>query len=291
MIKRTLLLSSILTALTGSLAATAAPAAGHTHDHASSVNTVGKEYRVDLDFYLPDEQYDSAIPTPESVLGAQVGEWHVRHDQLVQYFKVLAASSDRVSIKTIGRSHQNRELLHVYFSAPTNLNKLDSIKSARAQYFDDVKAADNQPLIVNLNYSVHGDESSGSNASMLMGYYLAASNSPQVQKYLSDMVVIIDPSLNPDGLSRFAHWANQHKGMNLNKDASNREHVQPWIRGRVNQYWFDLNRDWLLLQHPESRARIAEYQEWRPHVLTDHHEMGTNSTFFFQPGIPSRKTH
>ena len=247
------------------------------------------EGKVELGFYLPKEQYNPAVPTPESILGAQVGEWHVRHDQLVHYFKALAAASDRVSIKTIGRSHQNRELLHVYFSKPSHLARLDEIKQARAGYFKDEKAADNQPLIVNLNYSVHGDESSGSNASLLVGYYLAASNSPEVLKYLDEMVVIIDPSLNPDGLSRFAHWANQHKGKNLNSDSNNREHNQPWIRGRVNQYWFDLNRDWLLLQHPESRARITEYQQWRPHVLTDHHEMGTNSTFFFQPGIPSRK--
>lgn len=281
-------MSALLLAVSSNAALANAANNAHEHDH-SSVNVVGHEYKVDLDFYLPKEQYNPAIPTPESVLGAQVGEWHVRHDQLVAYFKALAEASDRVSIKTIGRSHQNRELLHVYFSQPDNLNRLDDIKQARANYFEDMDAADNQPLIVNLNYSVHGDESSGSNASLLVGYYLAASNSPQVQKYLKDMVVIIDPSLNPDGLSRFAHWANQHKGMNLNKDSNNREHNQPWIRGRVNQYWFDLNRDWLLLQHPESRARIAEYQQWRPHVLTDHHEMGTNSTFFFQPGIPSRK--
>ena len=279
------------------MASSGAAVAQNSHQHSaehdehahSTVNVVGHEYKVDLDFYLPDEQYNPAIPTPESVLGAQVGEWHVRHDQLVAYFKALAESSDRVSIKTIGKSHQNRELLHVYFSNPKHLSRLDSIKQARSEFFEKSNAADKEPLIVNLNYSVHGDESSGSNASLLVGYYLAASNSAQVQQYLDNMVIIIDPSLNPDGLSRFAHWANQHKGMNLNKDSNNREHNQPWIRGRVNQYWFDLNRDWLLLQHPESRARIAEYQQWRPHVLTDHHEMGTNSTFFFQPGIPSRK--
>jgi hypothetical protein len=53
-------------------------------------------------------------------------------------------------------------------------------------------------------------------------------------------------------------------------------------------YWFDLNRDWLPVQHPESQGRIRMFHEWRPNVLTDHHEMGSNSTFFFMPGEPSR---
>ena len=246
---------------------------------------------VPLEFYLGKTQMDASIPTPESVLGYQVGDWHVRHDQLVRYFKALAASSDRVTLEIIGRSHENRELLHLVITSPDNQNKLTDIRQAHIADLNaknKLKSTD-APLIVNLNYSVHGDESSGSNASLLVAYYLAASQDPGVLTYLQEMVIVLDPSLNPDGLSRFAQWANQHKGMNLNKDNNHREHVQDWIRGRVNHYWFDLNRDWLLLQHPESRARIAQYHKWRPHVLTDHHEMGTHSTFFFQPGIPSRK--
>lgn len=246
---------------------------------------------VSLNYYLPEENFDPAVPTPESVLGYQVGEWHVRHDQLVQYFRQLAQSSERVTIKEIGFSHEQRPLLHVIISAPQNHANLTEIQRAHVNRLSSrTKPEHSQtPLVVNLNYSVHGDESSGSNASMLVAYYLAASNSPEVLAYLDEMIILLDPSLNPDGLSRFAQWANQHKGMNLNSDPNHREHVQDWIRGRVNHYWFDLNRDWLLLQHPESRARIAQYHQWRPNVLTDHHEMGTHSTFFFQPGIPSRK--
>jgi hypothetical protein len=246
---------------------------------------------AELDFYLPKEKFDSNIPTPESVLGYQVGDWHVRHDQLVLYFKTLAKSSDRVSVKVIGKSHEQRELLQVIITSAEQQKKLGVIQQQHiARLSKSSKpSANKSPLIVNLNYSVHGDEPSGSNASLLVAYYLAASNNPEVLSYLDNMVIVLNPSLNPDGLSRFAQWANQHKGQNLNADPNNREHVQDWIRGRVNHYWFDLNRDWLLLQHPESQARIEQYHLWRPNVLTDHHEMGTNSTFFFQPGISSRK--
>lgn len=246
---------------------------------------------VDLNFYLPKEDYNPNVPTPESILGYQVGDWHIRHDQLVNFYKALAASSDRVSIKTIGYSHEQRELLHVTFTSPENHANIDAIQKAHMERLgaSSKPISSDYPLVVNMNYSVHGDESSGSNASLMVAYYLAASNSNTVKQYLDNMIIIMDPSLNPDGLSRFAQWANQHKGKNLNADPNNREHIQDWIRGRVNHYWFDLNRDWLLLQHPESQARMKQYHQWRPNVLTDHHEMGPHSTFFFQPGIPSRK--
>ncbi len=99
---------------------------------------------------------------------------------------------------------------------------------------------------------------------------------------------MIQPSLNPDGLERFATWANMHKGKSPVADPQSREHIEPWPNGRPNHYWFDLNRDWLPLEHPESRARIAQFYKWRPAVVGDFHEMGPNSTFFFQPGIPTR---
>jgi hypothetical protein len=61
-----------------------------------------------------------------------------------------------------------------------------------------------------------------------------------------------------------------------------------WPKGRYNHYWFDMNRDWLPVQLPESQARIRTYRKWMPNILCDFHEMGTNATYFFQPGEPSR---
>jgi hypothetical protein len=89
-------------------------------------------------------------------------------------------------------------------------------------------------------------------------------------------------------LQRFAYWANINKSKNINPDPNDREYDEIWPGGRTNHYWFDMNRDWLPVQLPESQARINTFHNWYPNILTDHHEMGTNSTFFFQPGIPSR---
>jgi hypothetical protein len=109
-----------------------------------------------------------------------------------------------------------------------------------------------------------------------------------VDSLLNETVILLDPSFNPDGLNRFASWVNTHKSQTLVTDPVSRELNEAWPGGRTNHYWFDLNRDWLYVQHPESQGRIAKFHEWKPNILTDHHEMGSNSTFFFQPGVPSR---
>ncbi len=241
--------------------------------------------------YLPEGvTYDASIPKPEDVIGAQVGEWHVRHDQLVNYMRALADASDRITIQETGRTHENRPLLLLTITAPDNQSRIDSIRKNHLnawQTGDSPKESD--PLVFYMGYSIHGNEPSGSNAAMVIGYYLAAAQSDDVNQLLSNNVVLLDPSFNPDGLSRFAQWANMHKGKQLVSDPETREHEEGWPSGRTNHYWFDLNRDWLLLTHPESRARIKQFHQWRPHVLTDFHEMGTNSTYFFQPGVRSRK--
>ncbi|XOV80138.1 MAG: M14 family zinc carboxypeptidase [Aestuariibacter sp.] len=241
-------------------------------------------------YFSTEEVFDDSVPTPESELGYPVGQWHVRHDQLVNYMTSLAENSNRVQIEQIGETHEQRKLLHLTISSPENLARIEDIRNQHLQVWQSGKRKQNEelPLVIWMGYSIHGDEASGSNAALLVAYYLAASKSEFARNLLDKAVIIFDPSLNPDGLSRFAHWANTHKSKNLVADRDNREHQQGWPSARTNHYWFDLNRDWLLLTHPESQARIKQFHKWRPHVLTDFHEMGSDSTFFFQPGIPSR---
>ena len=242
---------------------------------------------TDTDYLPANTQYNADIPRPSQVLGAPVGEWHVRHDQLVEYMRILADKSDRVSLRETGRSHENRPLLLLTFSAAKNLQNIENIRQTHLSSFGQ-KSQSADPLILWMGYSVHGDESSGANAALLVAYYLAAAQGEAVEQLLENNVVLMEPSINPDGLSRFAQWANGNRGQQLVADPNHREHQQPWPSGRTNHYMFDLNRDWLLLTHPESQARIAEFHRWRPHVLTDFHEMGTNSSYVFQPGIASR---
>ena len=238
--------------------------------------------------YVPAPK-QTTLPTPQQALGFAVGDWHVRHDQIQRYFEQLDAASPRAQLEVIGYSHEQRPLLQLVLSSERNLERLEQIRQQHiaAARRGEARAAD-APVIIWLGYSVHGNEPSGANAALLVAQYLAAADNDEVKHWLDNAVILLQPVLNPDGHDRFALWANMHKGANAVADPQHREHNEPWPNGRPNHYWFDLNRDWLLLQHPESRARIAQYQQWLPNVVGDYHEMGTNSSYFFQPGIPSR---
>ena len=249
---------------------------------------------MDLNYYFSNQEniFNESIPTPESVIGHQVGKWHVTHDKLIQYMEVLAKSSDRITIENRGFTYEDRPLILLTITSKENHQNIDKIKKEHKEISDGNKMDDYKdlPVIIYQGFSIHGNEASGSNASLLLAYYLAASKSDFVNDLLENSVILLDPSFNPDGLQRFAYWANTNRNMNLNPDPNDREYNEVWPGGRTNHYWFDMNRDWLPVQLPESRARIKSYNEWLPNILTDHHEMGTNATFFFQPGIPSR-TH
>ena len=237
--------------------------------------------------YLPaDADLDTSIPSPESQLGWEPGDWRIHHPALVQYLHTLAAKSDRVSIKVTGHTYEQRPLLQVIISSEENQSKLESLRQAhlRGATTGDLDA----PLVVWLGYSVHGDEASGSNAAPIVAWYLAASRSEYVKDLLKNTIIILDPSLNPDGLDRFSSWSNSNHSVTPVGDRNGRIHNQAWPPGRTNHYLFDLNRDWLPLVHPESRARITEFHRWLPHVITDHHETGHDG-YFFQPGVPSRQ--
>jgi hypothetical protein len=248
--------------------------------------------QTDLSYYLPQNvTYNQNIPTPNSVIGHEVGEWHITHDKLVQYMYTLANTSDRITIENRGATFEGRPILLLTITSPKNHQNLEQIREAHiASTNGDDSNTSNRPIVVYQGYSIHGNEPSGANAGMLVAYYLAAAEGTYMTELLDNTVILFDPSFNPDGLQRFAYWANTNKSKNLNPDPNDREYREVWPGGRTNHYWFDLNRDWLPVQMPESRARLVTFHKWLPNILTDHHEMGSNSTFFFQPGVQSR-TH
>ncbi len=231
--------------------------------------------------------------TPDSVLGFRIGARHTRPHELVEYVLAVAAARDRVRVATHGRTHEGRPLVHAVVTSPANHARLEQIRLANLRLSDDPRgvpdaALDTMPVVVYMGYSVHGNEASGSEAAVLLLHHLAAGDGAPVQSVLDRAVVIIDPSLNPDGRDRFVDWVNGHRGAAPTADGQDLEHNEPWPNGRTNHYWFDLNRDWLPAQHPESQGRLRLFHAWRPQLHTDFHEMGSDQTFFFQPGIPSR---
>lgn len=249
--------------------------------------------KVDLSYYMPENaQFNASIPTPQSIIGHEVGEWHVSHDKLVAYMKELDKASDRVTLEITGQTYEGRQLLLLTITSPKNHQQIESIRQQHLQLCDPSRSSSldvkNMPAVFYLGCSIHGNEPSGANAGLLGAYYFAAAQGSEIEKYLDNTVILFDPSFNPDGLQRHSGWVNSRKGKHISPDPNDAEHNEPWPGGRTNHYWFDLNRDWLVAQLPESQARIRKFQQWRPNFLTDHHEQGTNATFFFMPGVPSR---
>ena len=248
----------------------------------------------ELSYYLPDSvTYNAAIPKPQDIIYHQVGEWHVTHDRLVNYMQAIAkAAPDRVKLHHMGLTYEGRPQVALIITSPKNHQNLESIRQQHLQLADPSKSGalniDNMPVVVWVGHSIHGNEASGANSSLLSAYYLAAAQGPKIDDLLNNTVILLDPSFNPDGLQRFSTWVNQHKSKNLVTDPASREFNEVWPGGRFNHYWFDLNRDWLPAVHVESQNRLKLFHEWKPNILTDHHEQGSNATFFFQPGVPSR---
>jgi hypothetical protein len=255
---------------------------------------VGQLSAQDLSYYLPaGTSYNPAIPEPKKIIHHDVGEWHVTHDRLVNYMQALAtAAPGRIKLETMGYSYEQRPQVLLIVTSPANHAKLEQIRQEHLLLSDPARSASvnltNMPLVVYIGHSIHGNESSGSNAALLTAYHLAAAQGQEIDEILENVVILFDPSFNPDGLQRFSTWANQHKSKNLVTDPASREFNEVWPGGRYNHYWFDLNRDWLPAIHPESQNRVKLYHRWKPNILTDHHEQESNASFFFQPGVPSR---
>lgn len=241
------------------------------------------------DYFFPGDSFDPQIPSPEEFMGYPIGEWHTRYDLIVKYFEKLDAISDQASLKTIGYTHEHRPKIILTIASAENMANLEEIRLKQLQLADPSQPkpdVSTMPAIIHLGYGVHGNEPSSAEAAMLSAYWLLASQSDLAKRVREGAVVHFDPTVNPDGRDRHSLWADSNKGFPPVADPLDREHNEAWPGGRTNHYWFDLNRDWLPLAHPESQAKIEWYHQWYPNVTTDFHEMGTNSTYFFEPTKP-----
>ncbi len=242
------------------------------------------------------EWYDDNIPKPEEVIGHKIGTRHTESLQAVNYFEAVTEASDIAVMHEYARSYQNRPLVYAIVTSRENHERLDEIREQNARLTTDADAVadeelEDMPVVVYMGYNVHGREASCTEAAMLLLYHLTAGRGEGIEEMLEEMVVIIDPNMNPDGRDRFVNWVNMNRGGVHTTDRQDREHNEPWPGGRGNHYWFDLNRDYFPLAHPESRGKVETYQKWRPQVFSDFHETGrSQTTHFFQPGIPER-TH
>lgn len=241
--------------------------------------------------YFGGLTFDETVPSPRDVLGYDIGDSFTRHADVVDYCRRVAEASDRVRMARYGTTHEGRSLHYLTITSPENHADLEGIL-ARNRALSDPATSDGEarriiggnPAIVWLSYNVHGNEGSSSETAMQVVYTMAAATNRQVADILSKVVLVIDPMINPDGRDRYVNWYNMVGGVESNSHADAAEHSEPWPGGRTNHYYFDLNRDWLWMVHPESRSRIAAYTQHLPQLHIDYHEQGYRSPYFFGAG-------
>lgn len=241
--------------------------------------------------FFPGAHYDANVPTPDSVLGFRLGDKAASPEQIETVVRAIAAKSPRVKLVEYARTHEGRPLHYLIVTKPERLGKLDDLKADLAKLADPrtVSAAEGDrlagvlPAVAWMAYVIHGDEMSGSDASLALLYHLAACTDDDVKGMLEELVVLIDPLMNPDGRERAIVTINQTRSRAASVDDQALPHSNPWPTGRMNHYLFDMNRDWIFGTQPETRGRIVAARDWNPHYFMESHEMGSQDTFLMMP--------
>lgn len=226
------------------------------------------------------------IQSPSEFLGYKLGDQFTYHYRIAEYFRYIAKVSKNVKLVQFGSTNEGRPLLAMFIASDENIGKLEEIRHNNLRLAGIEKGAaatTNTPVIVWLSYNVHGNEPSSSEAAMQTLYDMVDPANTRTKAWLKNTVVVIDPCLNPDGRDRYVNFYNSVKGAQPDANPSAREHSEPWPGGRVNHYYFDLNRDCAWQTQKETQARVALFSEWLPQIHVDFHEQGYNSPYYFAP--------
>ncbi len=221
------------------------------------------------------------LKSPSDFLGYEIGTEFTRHADVVSYFEHVAANSGKVKYFDYGKTNERRRLTYAVISSEENIANLEKIRTDNLKNIGILEGnASPEKTIAWLSYNVHGNEASSSEAAMNTIYKLLTEH----PDYLENVVVIMDPNVNPDGRDRYVNWYNQVKASPFNTSQDATEHSEPWPGGRPNHYLFDLNRDWMWASQVETQQRLKIYNQWMPHLHVDFHEQFINNPYYFAPG-------
>jgi len=240
---------------------------------------------VGLLFLLAAPLAAQSLKSPSQFLGYEMGQRFTYHHKAVAYVEHVAAVKDNVKLEVYGQTYEGRPLMVAFISSQENMNRLEQIRENNLRRVGLIEGTpvDDGITIVWLSHNIHGNESVSLEAALMTLWKLADPTNAETQEWLKNTVVVIDPTVNPDGRDRYSVWYHQTVGKNMNVNRDAREHYEPWPGGRANHYLFDLNRDWAWQSQQESQVRAKLYHKWYPHVHADFHEMGPDSPYYFAP--------
>ncbi len=226
----------------------------------------------------------AAVPSPEAHFGHKIGADRTVLDwsRVVSYFRALDAASDRVSVVEYGKSTEGRPMIAAFIAAPPALKELERYRGIQTRLADPRATPDPEPFIstgkavVMITCSIHATEIGAAQASVEYAYRLATENDPKTRAILDNVIFILVPSLNPDGLDLVTQWYRKTLGTQF-EGTSPPELYQKYVG-------HDNNRDWYMFTQAETRATVAElHNRWHPHIVYDMHQQGANASRMFVP--------
>src|SRR5688572_7697609 len=240
--------------------------------------------------FWPDGTYRDDVKSPTEFLGYRLGSKPASNDDILRYFEYLD-TFPTTELHTYGETYEGRRLVYLVIASETNAKRLDDIRAncqrlAVPRTLGGVSAKqliDTTPAVAWLAYGIHGDELSSCDAALELAYQMVAGTDAATRRILDNCVVIIDPSENPDGRTRWLAQLQSWNGVITSHDIQSLSHTGMWPYGRTNHYLFDLNRDWFAQVHPETRGKTRAIMEWMPHYLLDCHEMGPWDQYLISP--------
>lgn len=227
-------------------------------------------------------------PTPKDILGFTPGDdYKLAHwAKIVEYFQKLDAASDRVVFKEIGKTTMGKPFTYAVISSPSNLKKLDYYKAINDKLADPRKINRSQKeaaklikkgkTFVLITHGIHSTEVGSTLSSTLIAHQLATSKDKRISKILDNTIIIIVPSLNPDGVDIVKDWYDKTLGTEF-EGTSPPELYHKYVG-------HDNNRDWYAFTQVETQLTVEKiHNVYHPQIVHDIHQQGTNGARYFVP--------
>jgi hypothetical protein len=228
------------------------------------------------------------ITTPEQFLGFEVGADRMLAGwpEIVQYFRLIEDQTDRVRVSEIGRTTEDLPFLLCTISSPDNLARIEEYRRIQQSLSDPRTLEDAEAnhaigqarAVVAITCSIHATEVGASQMSLTLAHYLASSDESRVRSILDNVILLLVPSLNPDGLVRVKDWYDASVGTHFEGA------IPPYLYHKYTGH--DNNRDWFMFTQRETQLVVDKiHNAWRPHITYDIHQTRSDGMRMILPPL------
>lgn len=225
------------------------------------------------------------VPKPEEVLGFKIGEDRKVADmrQILDYFKKIDEASERIKVEEVGKTTMGNPFIVAVITSEENHKNLETYQRYQQQLADPRKISLEEAeeiisagkSIVMINCSIHATEIGASQMSMALAYDLATKNDDWTKDILDNVICLLTPMHNPDGIQMVVDW--YRKNLGTKHEGS----PMPWLYHKYVGH--DNNRDWYMFTQVESRLTVKVHNAWHPQIILDMHQMGSRGPRIFVP--------